>query len=1085
MSRPLRKPECAPPDPFPRRPSNRPSLDRIDYRIGSYTDFQRSMLRSLDRSAVLSGWTYRGSDDPGIALLEGAAILGDILTFYQEEYANEAFLRTARWRESVADLVRLIGYRLTPGLGGAATFALQVRGDLPIKVPAAFPISATLDGVPGQVDFITCAEVVAYPWLGRFNLYRPREDRPLVGNDKELRIPGIPSPVTLAPGDRVLLGTLAAKDGGTAEAPLEFDRWEVVIVDKVRQFHGETLFTIKGCLRQIGKQEPATVVDQQNARTYVPQVVAFKLGRSFRQFGYNAPRQWVTLDATGNAKPTAIDYQRNYDLRPPTPDEPNPPGVPYDPDPPRVVDPPYGWDQLPLDAQTDVAMGAFVAIHAAGGSEVVKTTTTANAFDRSVPPVSLSLGFDVDPPTGYGTPAGVIVDSGALYDRLTVTRSETKPSDPAPTGYIVEYVEEIERQQTNGDSSWTISSDKRTVTLEAHASAHIDLRNWKGDAALAVATTTAALSLGTNAVANLAVAELWDPVKNRVAGSVKRTVRVHYRSDPVTYTVTVGTTPVSSFDVLVVRRVEKAQPTTARWGALAGASTLLTVDKSIVPASRLGTGPDTPGDARPNRMFVDIRSVAAHLIETGPFTVTAPQVDTQEPRGARLYFFDTVVRAGTLAGRDLHLAPRGGEPMAAHVSAVAAPDPRRQPADLALTEITLDREVDYAGCDNVNPTTDFYGNLLPATQGKRERDAVLGNGDARVAFQTFAVPRAPLTYRAHAGATPPEEPELEVYVGERRWRYVPSLYGHAGDEEVYIVRQDASGQSWVQFGDGLTGVRVPSGVGNVRARYRSGAGAHGRLQLDTSVQAGARLDRLDRLDLIMPASGGTDVEDADGAREAAPGKVQGLGRLVSLSDFETETRAIAGVDRVVARWALVDNLPLITLTVLMRTGREGELASVRETIASWDRERGAQRYPIRVSAGAFQYVYLDLTYAADPLLAPAAVERAVLAALGVTGGPDAVDSSRGLFGERTRGFGEPEYATRVETMVQAVEGMRWVKVNAFTSLGADGSRIIALPAPRDAVVACPPDQVLRLALRATESPLVLRPAVATAGGPHV
>ena len=48
------------------------------------------------RRRELAHWTHREPDDPGIALLEVGAVLGDILTFYQELYANEAYLRTAQ-----------------------------------------------------------------------------------------------------------------------------------------------------------------------------------------------------------------------------------------------------------------------------------------------------------------------------------------------------------------------------------------------------------------------------------------------------------------------------------------------------------------------------------------------------------------------------------------------------------------------------------------------------------------------------------------------------------------------------------------------------------------------------------------------------------------------------------------------------------------------------------------------------------------------------------------------------------------------------------------------------------------------------
>ena len=103
---------------FPRCPENRPGLARLTRRIGAYPEIREALFAGLNRHTALGGWTHRKPDDPGIALLEGAAILGDILTFYQDLYANEAYLRTAQWRESVADLVRLLGYRLAPGVGG-------------------------------------------------------------------------------------------------------------------------------------------------------------------------------------------------------------------------------------------------------------------------------------------------------------------------------------------------------------------------------------------------------------------------------------------------------------------------------------------------------------------------------------------------------------------------------------------------------------------------------------------------------------------------------------------------------------------------------------------------------------------------------------------------------------------------------------------------------------------------------------------------------------------------------------------------------------------------------------------------------
>jgi len=94
---------------FPKEIYNRPGLDHIRYRIGQYSDFRKYLLKGLYRSKELANWTHHSADDPAFALLEGACILGDILTFYQQLYANEAYLRTAKEKESITDLITLTG----------------------------------------------------------------------------------------------------------------------------------------------------------------------------------------------------------------------------------------------------------------------------------------------------------------------------------------------------------------------------------------------------------------------------------------------------------------------------------------------------------------------------------------------------------------------------------------------------------------------------------------------------------------------------------------------------------------------------------------------------------------------------------------------------------------------------------------------------------------------------------------------------------------------------------------------------------------------------------------------------------------
>ena len=166
--------DCDRPAAFPLDIENRPGLAAMRYRIGTYARMRAHMLDQLVKSEPLEGWSHLSPDEPGIALLEGAALVGDILSFYQQLYVNETKIGTADWDESIADLVRLTGYRPAPGLAGRTTFALEVEGEGPVDVPPGFPIEAQLAGFEAASLFETDMPVTAYAAFNLFHLYRPR-----------------------------------------------------------------------------------------------------------------------------------------------------------------------------------------------------------------------------------------------------------------------------------------------------------------------------------------------------------------------------------------------------------------------------------------------------------------------------------------------------------------------------------------------------------------------------------------------------------------------------------------------------------------------------------------------------------------------------------------------------------------------------------------------------------------------------------------------------------------------------------------------------------------------------------------------
>src|SRR2546423_15355513 len=111
--------------------ANRPGLSAIAYRVGTHSRFRETLLARLSSSnqGALKKLTTRDPDDFSIALLDAWATVSDVLTFYQERIANEAYLRTARERLSLLELARLIGYELAPAVAAEALLAFTIDAE--------------------------------------------------------------------------------------------------------------------------------------------------------------------------------------------------------------------------------------------------------------------------------------------------------------------------------------------------------------------------------------------------------------------------------------------------------------------------------------------------------------------------------------------------------------------------------------------------------------------------------------------------------------------------------------------------------------------------------------------------------------------------------------------------------------------------------------------------------------------------------------------------------------------------------------------------------------------------------------------
>ncbi|HEY4304645.1 MAG TPA: putative baseplate assembly protein [Gemmatimonadaceae bacterium] len=213
-----------------------------------------------------------------------------------------------------------------------------------------------------------------------------------------------------------------------------------------------------------------------------------------------------------------------------------------------------------------------------------------------------------------------------------------------------------------------------------------------------------------------------------------------------------------------------------------------------------------------------------------------------------------------------------------------------------------------------------YGNVVSSSHGESVSQ-LLGAGNASTSFQRFELKQQPLTYRAA-----PNEigvaAELTVRVGEIAWTERPTMYGAGPTDRAYTINTDEQGRTFVVFGDGINGARLPTGVLNVRAAYRKGLGIDGNVDAEKLTQLVAPPIGVKSVTNPMPAEGGAEPEPATDARASMPLVTRTLGRAVSVLDYEDFARAYSGIAKAQARVLSLGSGRVVAITI---AGPEGSV----------------------------------------------------------------------------------------------------------------------------------------------------------------
>lgn len=392
--------------------------------------------------------------------------------------------------------------------------------------------------------------------------------------------------------------------------------------------------------------------------------------------------------------------------------------------------------------------------------------------------------------------------------------------------------------------------------------------------------------------------------------------------------------------------------------------------------------------------------------------------------------FEGAVQAAAGAFRFVAAVPEAGivaEP--ATLEAVEAAGPTR--SRLRLAE-ALRQAFDRA-------TLLLHANLAAATHGETTQE-ILGDGDGSRPFQSFALRQAPLT-QVSAPTVTGTASTLRLRVDELLWNEVPSLYGAAPGDRVFETRESEDGGTVVQFGDGRSGARPPSGRNNIVATYRKGLGRAG------DVPAGKLTTALDRplglRDVFnpLPASGGGDPEDESGARENAPVTTLTLGRVVSLRNYEDFARGFGNIARARADWAWDGEARRVLVTVAGPGGATVDPAS--STYSDLVQALRALGDPFtRVSLASYRPAFFRLELKLKPAAAYEA--GAVLA--------QARAALRAAHGFERRGFAPLLAASEILATLHAVPGVEAVDLERLYRTTPPGAqpilhqRLLARPA---------------------------------------
>ncbi len=828
---------------------NRPGLSAIAYRVGTFSQFKYSMqarLADVDLPGLTSLKT-RADNDFTIALLDSWAMVADVLTFYQERIANEFYKRTATEPRSLLELAHLVNYKLQPGVAANTYLAFTLEDAIGSPDQTTIGIGTKVQSLPNPgekpVVFETTEEIEAH---STWSALKP-------GLTKEQVIPS----------DMLQSDTLKIILLGTNTNLRRRDAVLIIVEDtKDKTGFAKEFRRVKSADIDTPKKQTTVQFEQL---VFSPTIV-----QTPSPVTSPAPEPLLALPAAGQVTSAA------------TPPAPEP----------------------------------LLALPAAG-----QTTSAAASPATGQAPIPPRAG-------GWRSRVGSFFTGnrtsgdGQVAPAAAAQQQTTQQTPPPPS------------QNSNGQPLTSLASFKDVKTLDNTIVSNLisvpglsqhnlqDLALVKGWSIKDVFANIAALPPQTPVSLNGATMATSDAqaavepgiyalrVRASLFGynapdwkTMPDDIRSQYPSQGGDWKLAPQQQPTDQLEL------DRVYPQIALGSWLVverpGNDSVITEIAQVISVTETAASNYTLSDkitrltlAPPITLpttFKEHRQVTIYCQSEKQTLAEVPNTDFVQD-----YSIDIPgLTEGPESGRTVMVM---GQP--ANSSGL----PQSEITILGDSKVSRGKTtLNFKGkLANIykRDTVIIYGNIARATQGESIQDEVLGSGDASQPYQRFTLRQSPLTY-VQAPTPDGKAATLSISVGGIPWKEADTFYGHGPREHIFVTHIEDDGTVTVEFGDGITGARLPTGEDNVHATYRKGTGLQGVVQPGQLSVLQKRPLGVKSVTNPLAPTGADDPETVEDARRNASNTIFTLGRIVSGEDYEQFARSYAGVSKAQATtvWA--------------------------------------------------------------------------------------------------------------------------------------------------------------------------------------